>query len=528
MKAKLWQYVLFFLLIPLFAFSLNIQRQLEEPEKEAIQFNLTGVHSVFNLYTTQKNVNKDFENHIRQVMAHNNWNVKTILTDKNRSGITYTVKLQQPMALNGLDFSLTIDPSSLQTLYEKPVPIMVNIPKPFFLELSPRGTGAAINTQLLNYRTIVIALGNSADSLTIRGSITRNDIISLLFKAIGILVLAVLLFWGYIIRFYNHEPKEYTLMNLMIISFVFVVIYYYWLMYTGYYTFARFYFGFVSGGIFALLPFYLGLLILFCPLFVLGVRLKHKDANKVDIGRVFLKMSAIKVFPLFLVLTVQIIWFSLPVSYSNTWVLALDILTLLAAFIIAPCVSDLIWRAEKPAPEIERLVRQVMTTPVVVRIIDFHPFKEANAAVTGVLPGLRRLYLTRDILEILTPDELKAIICHEEGHLSGKHTLAIFAVIVLLILAVKVVSYYEYSSWAYLGLVVVFPLALYSLSRWFEHRADLYAALRCGPTAIISALSKIQAFNAPGAEAEETIISTHPALEKRVAYILRKGDLHGK
>ncbi len=57
------------------------------------------------------------------------------------------------------------------------------------------------------------------------------------------------------------------------------------------------------------------------------------------------------------------------------------------------------------------------------RLIDSRGGKVANAAISGVLPSLRYVYLTDHLLDVMEPDELRAVLAHEIAHGRGHHLL---------------------------------------------------------------------------------------------------------
>lgn len=121
----------------------------------------------------------------------------------------------------------------------------------------------------------------------------------------------------------------------------------------------------------------------------------------------------------------------------------------------------------------------------------------ANAAVTGVVPQLRYVFLSDALLEQLTPDELSAVFGHEIGHIRHWHMTYYFAFLLasvaLFVLASPfliesmhpylpdVVWEYLSVAWAYVPfefwlLLPYFLIVFGFLSRRFERQADLYGS----------------------------------------------------
>jgi Zn-dependent protease with chaperone function len=118
----------------------------------------------------------------------------------------------------------------------------------------------------------------------------------------------------------------------------------------------------------------------------------------------------------------------------------------------------------------------------------------ANAAVAGVLRGLRYVFLSDGLLARLSPAEVEAVLRHELGHITRRHMLLrmlVLALPLVLWMAAKqalpglVNSLGErlalagWSESMQISLLVPAGLAAYAIlvvgrySRWLEHDADL-------------------------------------------------------
>lgn len=121
----------------------------------------------------------------------------------------------------------------------------------------------------------------------------------------------------------------------------------------------------------------------------------------------------------------------------------------------------------------------------------------ANAAVTGVVPQLRYVFLSDALLEQLTPDELSAVFGHEIGHIRHWHMTYYFAFLFSSVLlcalaspilgnaiqqvAPGIVQEWLTTAWAYVPfefwlLLPYFILVFGFLSRRFERQADIYGS----------------------------------------------------
>jgi STE24 endopeptidase len=191
--------------------------------------------------------------------------------------------------------------------------------------------------------------------------------------------------------------------------------------------------------------------------------------------------------------TVASLW---PRLAANGWWLYVPALA--AMLVLLPMALRSIWQTSPlPAgPLRERLVAICRAQRVGVReILIWHTDGQiANAAVAGVLRGLRYVFLTDGLLARLSPAEVEAVLRHELGHITRRHML-----LRMLVLALPLALWMAASqafpgllgelsrrlAFAGLGqslqmsLLVPLALAVYAVlvvgtySRWLEHDADL-------------------------------------------------------
>lgn len=125
----------------------------------------------------------------------------------------------------------------------------------------------------------------------------------------------------------------------------------------------------------------------------------------------------------------------------------------------------------------------------------------ANAAVVGVFPPFRYLFLSEGLLAQMSDSEIEAVVCHEMGHVRHWH-LVLYLVIglpVILFLeqALTIVSQAGVADVVMiplyvLGLAVYFRFGFAFFSRRMERQADLYALEAQGSSAPLrQALEKI-------------------------------------
>jgi heat shock protein HtpX len=209
------------------------------------------------------------------------------------------------------------------------------------------------------------------------------------------------------------------------------------------------------------------------------------------------------------------------------------------------------------APElydvVERLARKAGLPMPKVAIL---PQDQPNAFATGRSPGHAVVAATRGILQLLTPEELEAVLAHELAHVRHRDML-IGTVAATLAGALGIVA--RSALWfgggrnregggGILGLValIVLPIAAVliqlAISRSREFEADAGGAELSGrPRALASALQKLEAYakRVPMPEANPAtthlfivnplrgagglanLFRTHPSTEQRVARLLQ-------
>jgi Zn-dependent protease with chaperone function len=144
--------------------------------------------------------------------------------------------------------------------------------------------------------------------------------------------------------------------------------------------------------------------------------------------------------------------------------------------------------------------------------------KMMTAGIMGIIPGYRYIMITDSLLDILTQQELNAVMAHEAGHAKYKHQLKLsllflgyfifvmglfdsgyfFTLIGYLISKTPYHNIPEkyylifYAVSMVLSLVIYFRFIMGFFMRNFEREADAYAAITLNdPSPIISSLEKI-------------------------------------
>ncbi|MBN2123056.1 MAG: M48 family metalloprotease, partial [Deltaproteobacteria bacterium] len=177
-----------------------------------------------------------------------------------------------------------------------------------------------------------------------------------------------------------------------------------------------------------------------------------------------------------------------------------------------------------------------------------------TAGIMGILPRYRYILMTDALMDILTIDELKAVLAHEMGHAKYRHMLFY----ILFLLAFMILSFGLFDLFFYvlalqpalvkvldqgsapaanlfhlvLSLPVLATILLYFryvmgfFMRHFERQADLYSALTMGsPRQTVSSLEKIALLSG---KIRDLPSWHHFSIRERVEYLwrlLREPDL---
>ena len=188
------------------------------------------------------------------------------------------------------------------------------------------------------------------------------------------------------------------------------------------------------------------------------------------------------------------------------------------------------------------------------------PGRLITAGITGFVAGLRYLFITPDLLDLLNDEEMEAVIAHEAGHVKKRHMIyfgllflgfPLFFTLLSSLLGLAVYGFADHldpymtkfsndptlfslSTLMFFGLVIVLYLRLFFgvLSRNFERQADLFAfEVKGHPFALISSLEKISRV---GGNAKDQPNWHHFSISQRIKFLMdcsedrRCGDLHNK
>lgn len=221
-------------------------------------------------------------------------------------------------------------------------------------------------------------------------------------------------------------------------------------------------------------------------------------------------------------------------DFANFAVFALYIL---AFFALAPYLTR-IFSKPRPVPEPLRtdLLKFCESLGFKVRDIRVTGKKEyrvANAGVTGIIPGHRYIFVTEYMLETFEPEEIKAVIAHEVGHIKGRHLWinAMIAIgwfgfwtgIVLLLakLNVDLMSPAVFFGVFFPAYVVYFVIIQGKVSLRNEFKADEFASKVVGKETVIRTLEKLAEVNLTPKRTGRwfSFLSMHPSIEERVKHL---------
>lgn len=155
-----------------------------------------------------------------------------------------------------------------------------------------------------------------------------------------------------------------------------------------------------------------------------------------------------------------------------------------------------------------------LPTSIPVRVVDAGRYRNALAA--GVVPGLRAVFVTEQLLATLPPEETTAVLAHEVGHLRRHHILVRLGAVGLVVLPWLGATAAEIPGAFVGGLLLLVPgaLALLSVMRWTERDADRYAATTADPAALARALARLSPPTDRGRLA--SLLAPHPDTDVRV------------
>ncbi len=231
------------------------------------------------------------------------------------------------------------------------------------------------------------------------------------------------------------------------------------------------------------------------------------------------------------------------------WLMMIAII--LAMYAMAPFLISRIWPAHKlPKGEVRSRIESLAERENIkyrdVLVWDTSGGNIANAAMTGLMPLFRYVFLTDSLLNNFSLDEIETVIAHEFGHIKYKHILAylIFSFGYLIFYMLLYVQFLPILEKLQVGdtfmalasaFITIFAFYIYFvfifrfLSRRFELQSDLYATDSTdNPDAFKSSLIKLSEVNYMPERVPRffEMFRTHPSVYRRIEFLDRalQGD----
>ncbi len=289
----------------------------------------------------------------------------------------------------------------------------------------------------------------------------------------------------------------------------------------------------------------------FIPFFVnlLGIRFVMYDGPRKSweqrweyLGFSF-RMLLLPLFPMLFVSAVQDFAHLFPQQIATYVGLGLLLPLILLPFVFAPLLMQFLWKTEPLTDTILKQKLQLLTERSGMKYRDIGVWQTgslsiANAAVAGIIPRNRKVFITDTLLHNFPDEQIETIVAHEIGHIRHKHLL-ISTLLVLGYLLSSVIFYrlvmeplneslagfpILLSIISILFFVFYFKVLYNFLSRRFEHQADLYAVdLTENREAFKSALENLSSFSSLPKPIRFILelFETHPSLERRLSFLNR-------
>ena len=291
-----------------------------------------------------------------------------------------------------------------------------------------------------------------------------------------------------------------------------------------------------------IVPLIAGLILIRLALYEVEQQVTSSNWKRGEYLSVYLKFLLLPLLPLFVYLSLLDLIAHSPSLATHPYLpIALMAALIFLAYIYAPMLLGLMWRTV-PLADVNlrnRLHRLAAQDNIKYKdIVVWQTESVANAAVAGIAPWSRQIFLTEALLKHFSDDEIEAVVAHEFGHVRYKHILTYLMFLIAYSLSYAI--YYIYigqplesviSTSALLpaiGLVFfIFPyfvIIFRALSRRFEHQADLYAVTLTGKSESLQlALVRLAYLNYMPRSVRRLfeLFQTHPSVDRRIKFIER-------
>ena len=301
--------------------------------------------------------------------------------------------------------------------------------------------------------------------------------------------------------------------------------------------------------ILAIVPLIIGLMLIRLALYEIERKIQVRGWKRREFLGLHLKFLLLPLFPLFAYFVLLDVIEHLPrtmqafLAVHESLLVGLMACLILLAYIYAPLLLRFIWKTTPLADTNlrERLHRLAARDKIKYKSIvvwQTGSLAIANAAVAGIAPWARQIFLTDALLKYFSDDEIETVVAHEFGHVRYKHipTYLIFSLTYFLGYTI----FYLYiggpirrllpespivsSIGTILLFIFYFVFVFRYLSRRFEHQADLYAVELTGkPEAFKSALNRLAYLNFVPRSIQRMLelLHTHPSISRRIEFVDR-------
>ncbi|MBT7806195.1 M48 family metalloprotease [Candidatus Poribacteria bacterium] len=232
------------------------------------------------------------------------------------------------------------------------------------------------------------------------------------------------------------------------------------------------------------------------------------------------------------------------IAVSQPWLGDLMPLALvIVAYMFAPKLLRLLWRTRRLGDlsinaRVEVIARRESIRYRQISVWYTRGVRIANAAVAGLIPNGREIFVTDWLLHQLDDDEVEGVLAHELGHIKHRHlwvyllfSFTYFGAYILLFGALRTVLPSIVTEGVLGPILLVasffylyFVLLLGFVSRRLERQADLFAVRNIrDPEAFPRALTKLAALHSLPVRMRRIFewTRTHPSIERRVEFSMR-------
>ena len=206
----------------------------------------------------------------------------------------------------------------------------------------------------------------------------------------------------------------------------------------------------------------------------------------------------------------------------------------IALYLLAPKLFNWAWRAEDSNNvELESMLKRLSEKTGLkvagVKIWDTFNEPVPNAAVAGLLPRYRFVYITRYLLSIFSPQQVEGVVAHELGHLRLGHVnsymfYSLNLILISIVIKLSILLYFPqfypdstvYTAIELLLFMAVFSVSFTALARHCEFQADAFASRMTSSEVFASTLETLNSIILPPPSIIPNWLLTHPQIQDRI------------